>query len=369
MPNAASSAELEFVQPRFSSFSSVTFEDSLAMTANGSPKARLWPGGPSVPLVTAMNADESINFEALAKQAVRMAKAGMGIVLLGTNGEASHLSPEERKQCTMVVRKALDCAGFADEPLLVGTGAGSAKTTIEITKQAAEAGATHSIVITPGYFSFAMGRDRKAIKDFFIKVFDESPIPVMIYNFPGAAAGIDLTSDEVIELSNHPNCFGVKLTCAMIGKGHRIAAYTQSPEYLAKKGDSLKAATTTGQFQVLPGFSESTLPALLSRHTGVITGTGNVIPKTIRRLWDCSVAGLQGNAKALAEAMELQDRVAEADWIIVKAGIQGTKYFLDHYVEKGLGGIARLPLGTISEDTKKLIEVNLKSSWDFESSL
>lgn len=110
----------------------------------------------------------------------------------------------------------------------------------------------------------------------------------------------------------------------MIGKGHRIAAYTQSPEYLAKHGSFLKSCTATGQFQVVPGFSESTLPALVSRHTGCITGTGNTIPKTIRRLWDKSVAGLQGDSKALAEAMELQDRVAEADWTIVKAGIQGT---------------------------------------------
>ncbi|TYJ57923.1 hypothetical protein B9479_001278 [Cryptococcus floricola] len=340
------------------------------MTAsNGNSPTRLWAGGPSVPLITAMNDDESINYEALAKQTVRLAKAGMGIVLLGTNGEASHLSTEERKKCTVVVRKALDDAGFADAPLLVGTGAGSAQTTIQVTKEAAEAGASHSIVITPGYFSFAMGRDRQAIKDFFIKVFDESPIPVMIYNFPGAAAGIDLTSDEIIELSNHPNCFGVKLTCAMIGKGHRIAAYTQSEAYLTKQSASLKASTVTGQFQVLPGFSESTLPALVSRHTGCITGTGNVIPKTIRKLWDASVKGVKSDAKALAEALELQDRVAEADWTIVKAGIQGTKYFLDHYVEKGLGGPARLPLGTISPETKKLIEVDLKGAWEFEQSL
>ncbi|ODN94765.1 dihydrodipicolinate synthase [Cryptococcus wingfieldii CBS 7118] len=338
-------------------------------TSNGNSPTRLWAGGPSVPLITAMNDDESINYEALAKQTVRLAKAGMGIVLLGTNGEASHLSTEERKKCTVVVRKALDDAGFADAPLLVGTGAGSAQTTIQVTKEAAEAGASHSIVITPGYFSFAMGRDRQAIKDFFIKVFDESPIPVMIYNFPGAASGIDLTSDEIIELSNHPNCFGVKLTCAMIGKGHRIAAYTQSEAYLAKQSASLKASTVTGQFQVLPGFSESTLPALISRHTGCITGTGNAIPKTIRKLWESSVKGVKGDAKALAEALELQDRVAEADWTIVKAGIQGTKYFLDHYVEKGLGGPARLPLGTISPETKKLIEVDLKGAWEFEQSL
>ncbi|WVQ84667.1 hypothetical protein IAT38_006822 [Cryptococcus sp. DSM 104549] len=339
------------------------------MTVNGNAPSRLWANGPSVPLVTPMNADESVNYDALAKQTVRLAKAGMGIVLLGTNGEASHLSPAERKQCTVVCRKALDDAGFADAPLLVGTGGGSAQTTIEITKEAAEAGASHSIVITPGYFAFMMGRDREAIKDFFKKVFDESPIPVMIYNFPGAAAGIDLNSDEIIELANHPNCFGVKLTCAMIGKGHRIAAYTNSPEYLAKQGNFLKSCTVTGQFQVLPGFSESTLPALVSRHTGCITGTGNTIPKTIRKLWDASVAGLKGDAKALAEAQELQDRVAEADWTIVKAGIQGTKYFLDHYVEKGLGGSARLPLGPVTDSVKKMIETDLKEAWEYEQSL
>jgi dihydrodipicolinate synthase/N-acetylneuraminate lyase len=34
-----------------------------------------------------MKADESIDHDALAKQVVRLAKAGVGIVLLGTNGE------------------------------------------------------------------------------------------------------------------------------------------------------------------------------------------------------------------------------------------------------------------------------------------
>jgi dihydrodipicolinate synthase/N-acetylneuraminate lyase len=56
--------------------------------------------------------------------------------------------------------------------------------TISLTRQAAEAGADYSIVICPGYFAFAMAKNRKAIKDFFVTVFDNSPIPVMIYNFP-----------------------------------------------------------------------------------------------------------------------------------------------------------------------------------------
>lgn len=49
--------------------------------------SRPWANGPSVPLTTPMRADESIDHEAIAKQVVRLAQAGVGIVLLGTNGE------------------------------------------------------------------------------------------------------------------------------------------------------------------------------------------------------------------------------------------------------------------------------------------
>ena len=44
--------------------------------------------------------------------------------------------------------------------------------------------------------------------------------------------------------------FLLQLTCAMVGKGQRIATYTQSQEYLAKKGSMLKSYSSSGQFQV-----------------------------------------------------------------------------------------------------------------------
>ena len=109
---------------------------SETMSANGT-SSRKWANGPSVPLTTPFREDESIDYEALAKQVVRLAKAGEGIVLLGTNGEgklwcptsaspaditASHLSQPERKAAVEAARKALDSNGFQDAPLLVGTG-------------------------------------------------------------------------------------------------------------------------------------------------------------------------------------------------------------------------------------------------------
>jgi dihydrodipicolinate synthase/N-acetylneuraminate lyase len=39
-------------------------------------------------------------------------------------------------------------------------------------------------VICPGYFAFAMGGNKGAVRDFFWEVLEGSELPVMIYNFP-----------------------------------------------------------------------------------------------------------------------------------------------------------------------------------------
>lgn len=90
---------------------------------------------------------------------------------------------DERTAVIRAGREALDSAGHTSVPLLVGTGGGSALHTIALCKSAHEAGADYAIVITPGYFAFAMGKNKAAIKAFFEDVLDQSPIPVMIYNF------------------------------------------------------------------------------------------------------------------------------------------------------------------------------------------
>ncbi len=60
---------------------------------NMSPSYKAWANGPAVPLTTPFKADESVDYEALTKQVVRLAKAKVGIVLLGTNGEGEFNHP------------------------------------------------------------------------------------------------------------------------------------------------------------------------------------------------------------------------------------------------------------------------------------
>ncbi len=110
-------------------------------------------------------------------------------------GEAIHLSHTERMRIVKAARDALDAAGFTQVPIIVGTGAGSTRETVELTNEAAAAGADYSIVIASGYFAGAYGNNQKALKAFWTEVAAKSPIPVMIYNCKSLTGW-------VVELSN-----------------------------------------------------------------------------------------------------------------------------------------------------------------------
>ena len=64
------------------------------------------------------------------------------------------------------------------------------------------------------------------------------------------------------------------------------------------------------------------LPAMVSGHDGCITGTGNVIPKTIVKLYETANEALTtGDAAKMKEAQRLQHIVTNADWCIIKVSL------------------------------------------------
>lgn len=95
-------------------------------------------------------------------------------------GEAHHLSSAERSTLIRAAREALDAAGLNDVPIIAGTGLAGTRVTIELTREAAAAGADYAIVISAGYFVGAL--DKTAQRQLFTDVADASPIPVLIYN-------------------------------------------------------------------------------------------------------------------------------------------------------------------------------------------
>lgn len=114
-----------------------------------------------------------------------------------------------------------------------------------------------------------------------------------------------------------------------------------------------------------------------------------MIPKTIVKLYNTSVEALKtGDSKTLQEALKLQDigaspspllrrnkanvklsLVSDADWCIVKAGIGGTKYALDHFIAQGLGGEPRNPLPSAEAATRTMVDKGMAVSIAYEKTL
>lgn len=99
-------------------------------------------------------------------------------MILGSTGEAVHLSNKERFDVLSYVRKALEDAGFKDYPIIAGTASQNIEEVLEQLKSAKEAGTQWGLCLVPGYFAGASTQE--GIIRWFTAVADASPIPVMV---------------------------------------------------------------------------------------------------------------------------------------------------------------------------------------------
>ncbi|EAU88513.1 dihydrodipicolinate synthetase [Coprinopsis cinerea okayama7 len=292
---------------------------------------------------------EDLDLPTFERHLAKVAAAGVGPLIAGSMGEAIHLSPDERITLIRTARKVLDEAGFVDVPIIAGTGAASTRETVQLTRQAAEAGADYAIVIASGYFAGALATNRQALKDYWTEVSEKSPIPVMIYNYPGASSGIDLDSDFIVDLAmTCPNICGVKLTCGNVGKLTRIAEAIAEPSFTTKYPRKNSAAP----FLVLGGFADFLLPSAFVEGHGAIIGLANLAPYSTVKLFQLSEESKK-DPSLLPEAQRIQGIVARGDFTIAKASISGTKYLLEKVY--GYGGLTRRPLPPITPEAASAI--------------
>jgi 4-hydroxy-2-oxoglutarate aldolase len=253
----------------------------------------------------------------LARNVRRWMKTGLaGILALGSNGEAGLLDEDEADVVVATTREAMP----ADRLLLVGTGRESTRGTIAASRRAAGQGAGAVLVRTPSFFKGQM--TPSALIDHFRAVADASPVPVLLYNLPGAT-GVTLGWPVVSRLSEHPNIVGLKET---------------SPE-LERLG--MFATLRQGTFAVLCGWAPVVYPALVSGAAGAILAIANVWPDDCVALYAHVVAGRH------AEALAIQRRITHAAQLVTTVhGVPGLKVALERVGYDG--GPVRPPLQALS---------------------
>jgi len=234
-------------------------------------------------------------------------------------------------------------------PVIVGASEQSIRGTIELCKLIFEVGGEYVLLVPPSYYRYAM--DEKAIEQYYTSVADASPCPVILYNYPGAVAGIDMDSDFMIKLAQHPNIVGTKFTCGNTGKLTRVALATNA---CSVKGEG-------SGWMAFGGIADFTAQTAASGGSGIIAGGANVLPKLCVRVWKLWREGMYD------EALELQKILSKGDWVLTKAAIPGTKAAIE--MEYGYGGFPRKPLQRLSEEGRQTVKQGIAEAMKIEKSL
>ncbi|KAL2131598.1 hypothetical protein VTI74DRAFT_4814 [Chaetomium olivicolor] len=311
------------------------------------PPARL-PNGVYVPMpafFTPSTSPESLdNLEldipATQRHASRLLAAGVsGLVIHGSNGEAVHLSRRERRLAIEAVADTVrhDTDSHFPVPIIAGCSAQSVRETLELCREAKDAGATHALLLPPGYYRGLM--DAEGIVAYFETVAQGGPLPVVVYNFPAAANGVDLDSDVILRLAKHPRIVGVKLTCGNTGKLARLVAGVK------EMGGK--------EFFVGGGSADFILQGLAVGAHGTISGFANLAPRACVRIGELFEQG------RIQEARELQHEVAKADWLAIRYGFVGVKAAMPMFHGQGevLCTVPRLPFKKLDEEGQAVGEI------------
>ncbi len=252
-----------------------------------------------------------------------------GLVVLGSNGEVVLLDEREKLMLLETVRENFG----ADKPVLAGTGCESTQATISLSQSAARLGADGVLVITPSYYKGAM--THAALVQFYTRIADECPVPVILYNMP-RNTGLNLPSSTVVELAQHPNIIGIKDSGGNIVQIAEIIA--GSPE----------------DFSVFAGSGSFLFPTLTLGGTGGTLAVANVIPDlcddiyqmTLKREWE--------------EARQLQlDILPVNQAVTARYGMAGLKAALD--LLGYFGGPVREPLMPLPQPQVDEISSMLKA--------
>jgi len=268
--------------------------------------------GVFAPVVTPFEGDEP-DLDALAFNLAKLRQTGLtGFLALGSNGEVKSLTDEERLLVLDVFKQEK-----GDKVVMVGTGFESTKETIEKSHIAAQMGFDYVSVLTPHYHAKLI--DGAVLRRYYERIAEAVPAPLLLYNAPQFAGGVQIPPKTVAELSAHPNIVGMKDSAAT-GPGRFLAELDPEED-----------------FSVLAGGINSFYSSLHLGATGGVLSLANIVPEACVNSSYNSTQGLYDRARELSAGLIRLNQAVSGTW-----GVAGIKAAMDLV---GLrGGRPREPL-------------------------
>jgi 4-hydroxy-tetrahydrodipicolinate synthase len=231
-------------------------------------------------VATAVDAEGSPDASRCLTLARHLLETGCdGLNVLGTTGEATSFSVDERKRLMTAYREA----GLPLHKLMVGTGAAAVADAVALTRHAAALGFGGALVLPPFYYKGVPDDGLVAYIDALVTAAGDTPIAVYLYHYP-ALSGLPWPVPLIRRLRER---FGA-----------RIAGLKDSSGDL---GFSREAAKIAPDFDVFPS-SEAALPEARDGgpFAGCISATANLNADL------CARAYRQGDRAALDSAVAIR---------------------------------------------------------------
>ena len=276
------------------------------------------------PPLTTPFVDDEVSFDKLIENLLKFeTKMLAGYVLFGSNGESVFLTREEKLQLVKITRE------HTERIIIAGTGLDSIKETISLTNEVAEKGASYALIITPSFFKTEM--KHKAFLNYYTKVADSVMIPVIVYNVP-KFTNVNIETETIIELSNHPNIIAVK----------------ESTENSSRISEI--SSNVNPNFKVIVGTASMLYSGLLSGAIGGILALANIAPDQCIQIFNLI------RENNLEKALEIQNKMIPVNRAVTsKYGVAGLKAAMD--LLGFYGGNPRVPLEPLSE--AQIIELKI----------
>jgi 4-hydroxy-tetrahydrodipicolinate synthase len=241
------------------------------MTTTTAPFGRLMTA-----MITPMTADGAVDYDGVARLAAYLVDdmRNEGLVVSGTTGEAPTTTNAEKKRLIEVVRATVGDRAS----VIAGIGTNITAHSVELAREAEQAGADGLLVVTPYYSKPA----QDALVAHFTAIADATGLSSIIYDIP-ARTGMAVRTDTIVRLAEHPRIVAIKDAKGDLAATSEVLARTELAYY--------------------SGDDPMNLPLWSVGGVGAISVTGHVVGDRIKEMLDAFTAGRNAEAARLHRSM------------------------------------------------------------------
>ncbi|MDF9816025.1 4-hydroxy-tetrahydrodipicolinate synthase [Streptomyces sp. SPB162] len=275
-------------------------------------------------MVTPFTADGALDLDGAQRLAAHLVDAGNdGLVVNGTTGESPTTSNVEKGQLVRAVLEAVGDRAF----VIAGVGTNDTRHSVELARQAEQAGAHGLLTVTPYYSK----PSQEGLYQNFTVIADATGLPVMLYDIPGRS-GVPIDTETLVRLAEHPRIVANKDAKGDLGAASWAIARSGLAWY---SGDDML-----------------NLPLLSIGAVGFVSVVGHVVTPELRALLQAHLGG------DIAKAAEIHQRLLPIYTGMFRTqGVMTTKAALELL---GLpAGPLRLPLVELSAPETEQLKKDL----------